>query len=159
MFSLRSENDFGVGEFNDIKKMVDWAALTGQKFIQLLPVNDTTMTHTWTDSYPYNANSCFALHPMYLHLPALGKLSDPARQASYDAVAKELNSLEEIDYERVNDTKNAFTRELFGEIHKSVTRTREFKAFVKANESWLIPYAAFCVLRDKFGTPDFSPVG
>ena len=30
VFSLRSEDDFGVGEFYDLKKMVDWAAATGQ---------------------------------------------------------------------------------------------------------------------------------
>jgi len=159
VFSLRSETDFGVGEFYDLKKMVDWAALTGQKFIQVLPVNDTTMTHTWTDSYPYNANSCFALHPMYLHLDAVGRLSDAARQAEFDAVAKELNALEEIDYERVNNAKNAFTRELFAEVSKSVVRTKAFKEFVANNGSWLKPYAAFCVLRDKNGTPDFSEWG
>ncbi len=159
VFSLRTNDDFGVGEFFDLKKMVDWAAMTGQKFIQVLPINDTTMTHTWTDSYPYNANSCFALHPMYLHLPALGKLADADRQTYYDNVAKELNALEEVDYERVNDTKNAFTRELFKEVNKSIVRTKAFKAFVAANESWLKPYAAFCVLRDQNGTADFSQWG
>ena len=56
VFALRSEDDFGVGEFLDLKKMVDWAVLTGQTFLQLLPVNDTTMFGTLDDSYPYNAN-------------------------------------------------------------------------------------------------------
>jgi 4-alpha-glucanotransferase len=159
VFSLRSDDDFGVGDFYDLKKMVDWAAMTGQKFIQVLPINDTTMTHSWTDSYPYNANSCFALHPMYLRLSALGKLSDCEAQTRYDKLAKELNALEEIDYERVNNAKNAFTRELFAEIGNKVVRTKEFKAFVAVNQSWLKPYAAFCVLRDKNGTADFSRWG
>ena len=44
VFSLRSEEDFGVGEFYDLKKMADWAARTGQGVLQLLPINDTTMT-------------------------------------------------------------------------------------------------------------------
>ena len=52
VFSLRTEDDFGTGEFYDLKKMVDWAASTGQSILQLLPVNDTTMLHTWEDSYP-----------------------------------------------------------------------------------------------------------
>lgn len=159
VFSLRSDDGFGVGEFLDIKKLVDWAAMTGQRFIQVLPINDTTMTHTWTDSYPYNANSCFALHPMYLRLGALGKLSDPVRQAHFDEMAKELNSLEEIDYERVNDAKNEYTRELFGQLNKAVVRSKAFKQFVVANESWLKPYAAFCVLRDKNCTADFAKWG
>ncbi len=159
VFSLRSEEDFGVGEFYDLKLMVDWAARTGQSFIQVLPVNDTTMTHTWTDSYPYNANSCFALHPMYLRLSAVGRLSDPARQEHYDALAAELNRLPEIDYVRVNDAKNAYTRELFAEVGAQAVKTKEFKEFVKANESWLTPYAAYCVLRDKIGNADFSSWG
>lgn len=159
VFSLRTEEDFGVGDFYDLKKLVDWAAMTGQRFIQVLPVNDTTMTHTWTDSYPYNANSCFALHPMYLRLSELGLLNDPQRQAYYDNIAKELNSLPEIDYERVNSVKNEFTRELFTEIGQSVVRTKEFRNFVETNAWWLTPYAAYCVLRDKFSTPDFSQWG
>ncbi|MBQ5358417.1 MAG: 4-alpha-glucanotransferase, partial [Alistipes sp.] len=78
VFSLRSKQSFGVGEFNDIRLMVDWAAQTGQSIIQILPINDTTMTGTWQDSYPYNANSTFALHPQFLHLPAVGKLKNKA---------------------------------------------------------------------------------
>lgn len=159
VFALRSAQDFGVGEFPDLIKMVDWAVATGQKFIQVLPVNDTTMTHTWTDSYPYNANSCYALHPMYLRLSELGTLADNERQAHFDALAKELNALDQIDYERVNNAKNEFTRELFKQVERSVTRTAEFKQFVADNASWLKPYAAFCILRDENGTPDFSEWG
>src|SRR5699024_12300837 len=53
--SLKSEKSFGVGDFGDLKRMVDWAVYTHQKVIQILPINDTTMTHTWTDSYPYRS--------------------------------------------------------------------------------------------------------
>lgn len=159
VFSLRSAEDFGVGDFRDLNKMVDWAVVTGQRIIQLLPVNDTTMTHTWTDSYPYNANSCFALHPMYLRVSELGQLSDKSRQAYFDGIARELNSLEEIDYERVNNAKNEFTRELFDEIGAKAVRSKEFKQYVAANESWLKPYAAFCILRDRYKTPDFAAWG
>ncbi|MBD5226237.1 MAG: 4-alpha-glucanotransferase [Bacteroidales bacterium] len=156
VFSLRSDDDFGVGEFHDLCKLVDWAVMTGQKFIQVLPVNDTTMTHTWTDSYPYNANSCFALHPMYLHIPTVGKLSDAAREDYYETIRQELNSLEDVDYERVNATKNAYTRELFCEINDQVTASGEFKKYIEENSLWLKPYAAYCILRDQFGTPEFK---
>ena len=156
VFSIRSEEDFGVGDFMDIKKMVDWAALTGQKFLQILPINDTTMTGTWTDSYPYNANSTFALHPMFLRLSELGKLNDPERQAYYDNLGRELNQLAEVDYERVNNGKIAFTREIFAQEGEKVVASPEFRQFVEKNASWLTPYAAFCVLRDRFNTPDFS---
>src|SRR5206468_3967730 len=68
VFSLRSKNSFGVGEFSDLKLLVDWAKASGLKLIQVLPVNDTMATHTWTDSYPYAAISAFALHPLYTNL-------------------------------------------------------------------------------------------
>ncbi len=159
VFSIRTEDDFGVGDFADIEKMVDWAASTGQSLLQLLPINDTTMTHTWTDSYPYNANSTFALHPMFLRLERVGVLKDKERMEYYRAIGKELNALETVDYERVNNTKREYLRELFGQDGAKAVKSSDFKKFVSQNSSWLLPYAAFCTLRDRFSTPTFSKWG
>jgi len=156
VFALRSEEDFGVGDFFDLKKMIDWAAQTRQNFVQLLPINDTTMTGTWTDSYPYNANSTFALHPMYLRLSAMGRLHDEKRQRYFDNLGRELNQFQQVDYERVNNGKNEFTRELFAQDGEKVLVSDEFKVFLAKNESWLTPYAAFCVLRDIYKTPEMD---
>ena len=152
VFSLRSEDDFGVGEFYDLKKMVDWAAATGQSILQLLPINDTTMLHTWEDSYPYNPNSTFALHPQFLNLPAAGVKVDE----EFKALQAELNALENIDYERVNNTKLELLHKAFDKTFKKLSATKGYQAFVEKNAHWLLPYAAFCVLRDLNGTPDFS---
>jgi len=114
VFALRSADDFGVGEFYDLKKMVDWAASTGQSILQLLPINDTTMLHTWEDSYPYNPNSTFALHPQFLHLPAVGVKVDE----EYRALQAELNALDQIDYERVNSTKLALLKKAYEKTFK-----------------------------------------
>ena len=152
VFSLRSEDDFGVGEFLDLKKMVDWAAETGQSILQLLPINDTTMTGTWEDSYPYNANSTFALHPQFINLPAAGV---PVTKA-YKEMQAELNSLAQIDYEKVNNTKLELLRKAYQKTFAKLSATKSYKAFMASNEEWLMPYAAFCVLRDMNGTPDFS---
>ena len=156
VFSLRSKEDMGVGDFYDLFNMIDWAKLTGQNFVQILPINDTTMTGTWTDSYPYNANSTFALHPMFLRVNAIGTLKDAGRMEYYKNQATELNALPQVDYERVNNLKAEYVREIFSEIGKDVMRKADFKKFVENNSYWLKDYAAFCVLRDKFGTPDFS---
>lgn len=152
VFSLRSGQGFGIGEFNDLKLLVDWAALTGQKIIQILPVNDTTMTGTWEDSYPYNANSSFALHPQFIHLPAAGVGEDE----EYVRLKDELNSLPEVDYERVNREKHRLLRRAFDVCGAKVQAESAYRRFVRDNSSWLLPYAAFCVLRDEFGTADFS---
>ena len=156
VFSLRSEDDFGVGDFYDLYKMIDWAVLTGQNFVQLLPINDTTMTHTWTDSYPYNANSTFALHPMFLRLEAVGQLKDKSKTAEFNKLRVELNSLTEVDYEKVNNYKINYLKDIYKENGAKTLKLKAFKDFVKSNEHWLTDYAAFCVLRDKFNTPDFK---
>lgn len=152
VFSLRSEKSFGVGEFNDLKLLVDWAAATGQKVIQLLPVNDTTMTGTWEDSYPYNANSSFALHPQFIHLPDASVVEDE----EYLRLRDELNVLPQVDYEKVNREKLRLLRKAFKKTWKRVSATKAYRKFVEENASWLQPYAAYCVLRDDFGTADFT---
>ena len=159
VFSLRSDEDFGVGDFLDLKLMIDWAVQTRQNFVQLLPINDTTMTGTWTDSYPYKANSIFALHPMYLRLSAMGRLADEERQRYFENLGRELNRLPQVDYERVNNGKNEFTRELFAQDGHNVLSSDEFRVFFEKNASWLTPYAAWCVLRDINHTPDMAEWG
>lgn len=159
VFALRSEEDFGVGDFIDLKAMIDWAASTGQRFVQILPINDTTMTHTWTDSYPYNANSTFALHPMFLRLEQMGILADAERRTYYATERRRLNALPQIDYEAVNNIKNAYTRELFAQEGAKTVKSADFKAFVKKNKSWLTPYAAFCTLRDIHHTAEMDRWG
>ena len=155
VFSLRSEEDFGVGEFYDLKKMVDWAAATGQGILQLLPINDTTMTHTWTDSYPYNANSTFALHPQFINLQAAGVKQTP----SFKKMRNELNSLPQVDYEKVNNEKTRLLKRLFSTEGGQVLDSESYKDFLEANKTWLLPYAVFCALRDEKGTPDFNEWG
>ena len=156
VFSIRSEQDFGVGDFEDLKQMVDWCEETGQKVLQLLPVNDTTKSGTWVDSYPYSANSTFALHPMYLRLDKVGVLDDKHRMEHFRDLGKHLNDLTEIDYEAVNNAKNEYLHEIFAQEWKKVSKSAEYKEFVKANDYWLRPYAAWCALRDEYHTPDNS---
>lgn len=159
VFALRSEKSVGVGEFYDLKLMVDWAASTGQSIIQILPVNDTTMTGTWQDSYPYNANSTFALHPQYLRLEEVGKLKDKQQAARFRKLGKELNALAEIDYERVNNAKNDYLWALYQQDGAKTLASEEFQAFMQANEHWLRPYAVFRALRDRHQTPEFERWG
>ena len=141
VFSLRSEHSFGVGDFGDLRRLVDWAVATGMKFIQVLPVNDTSVSHTWSDSYPYNIVSAFALHPQYLDLEALGTLKQKARMTAYRRQQQELNALGYSDYEAVERVKGAYVEELFAERGKSVLESKEFKAWFDENQDWLEPYA------------------
>ena len=155
VFSLRSRESFGVGEFLDLKLLVDWAAATRQRVIQVLPVNDTSMTGTWEDSYPYNANSSFALHPQFLRLTRAGGVEDD----EYRRLRDELNALPEVDYERVNRTKQRLLREAFARNAAYTASRPDYQAFIDENRAWLIPYAVYCTLRDEQGTADFTRWG
>lgn len=159
VFSLRSEESYGVGDLGDLRKMIDWVKKTRQRIIQVLPVNDTTVSHTWRDSYPYSAISIYAIHPMYISLPLMGALQDEDRAAYYENIRKELNENDSVDYERVNQYKLAYCREYFKQEGVSVLESDSFKEFFDNNESWLMPYAAYCYLRDLHGTADFTQWG
>ena len=156
VFSLRSKTSFGVGDFGDLKKMVDWLVETRQSVLQLLPINDTTISHTWTDSYPYNGISIYALHPQYADLNALPPLKDALKKEAYHKLQVELNALPQIDYERVNNAKLDYLKELYVQEGGKMMARKSYKDFFSANKRWLVPYAQYCTLRDKYGTATFS---
>lgn len=141
VFSLRSEHSFGVGDFGDLRRIVDWAEATGMKIIQLLPVNDTTSSHNWSDSYPYNIVSAFALHPHYIDLEALGSLKSKAKMTAYHRQRRELNALSYSDYEAVDRVKSEYIKEYFAEKGQQTLDSKEFKQWFAENKEWLEPYA------------------
>lgn len=154
VFSLRTDEGFGIGEFQDLKKLADWASATGQKMIQTLPINDTTLLHTNRDSYPYNAVSVFALHPIYLNVEKMGRLT-PALKKKYLATKEEFNQKKIADYQVVYDEKMKYYTALYKAEHEAVFSSAAYKKFFEKNKEWLVPYAVFCYLRDKYGTPHF----
>ena len=159
VFSLRTDEGFGVGEFNDIKKLVDWSVKTGLKMIQLLPINETVATHSWLDSYPYKAISVFALHPIYLNLNAMGELRDKAKMLEFAAIKKALDDKPYVDYVEVTRVKSRYFKLIFDQDWKRTEKRKSYKAFFEENRDWLQPYAAFCYLRDLYKTSDFRQWG
>ncbi|GAA3945048.1 4-alpha-glucanotransferase [Hymenobacter algoricola] len=156
VFALRSRRGLGVGEFPDLQLLVDWAVRTGLKLVQILPINDTTATHTWVDSYPYAAISVFALHPQYLNLDAIAELADAADRAELARLRDEFNGRDFVDYEPVMTAKWAFLKKLYRQEKAKFLADPAFHAFREEQQAWLVPYAAFCALRDQFGTADFA---
>ena len=154
VFSLRSDTSYGVGDFGDLRRMVDWAVLTGMKVIQILPVNDTTTSHGWSDSYPYNIVSAFALHPHYLDLEAFGSLKSKSKMTAYHRQRRELNALGYSDYEAVDRVKSAFISDLYEERGRQTLESKEFKSWFEANRDWLEPYALY--LSDAAGEVYFT---
>ena len=159
VFALRSRQGAGVGEFPDLKLLVDWAVLAGLKLVQVLPINDTVASHTWQDSYPYAAVSVYALHPIYLNLQQMGRLKDAEAQAAMDRERERLNAEETVNYEDVMELKARFFKDLYDQESAAFLADPAFQAFLAEHRRWLVPYAAFSALRDKFQTPDFRQWG
>ena len=156
VFSLRTEQSWGVGEFSDLHLMADWAQAVGMKMIQLLPVNDTTSTHTWMDSYPYAPISVFALHPIYINIPQVAGNKNVDIWKPYLKKKETLNTLETVDYESVVQLKWDLLRQLYALQKQAWSQDEAWKIYYKENKHWLDPYAVFCWLRDTNATPDFT---
>lgn len=156
VFSLRRNNGFGTGEFTDIKLLADWAKETGLKLIQLLPVNDTTNTHLDKDSYPYSAISAFALHPMYLNIEELAGDKYAHIIKAFEKNKKRLNENPVLDYENVMQVKTTAIKELFSAGREDFLNDIRYFEFFEINRHWLVPYAAFSYLREKYGTAEFG---
>lgn len=156
VFSLRTKESFGIGEFPDLKLLVDWAVECGLKLIQLLPVNDTIATHTWKDSYPYAAISAFALHPIYINMERTAGKKNATIIKSLAKKKKQLNALPEIDFETVLRFKINTLKEIYEAEGSGFLKEKDFTEFFEQNRYWLKPYAAFCLLRDRFETSEFS---
>jgi len=156
VFSLRSAGSWGVGDFTDLKKAVLWAEATSQKLIQLLPIHDTSATHSWRDSYPYAAISVFALHPLYADVSKLSH-SEQAHKllASMEPLRQQLNAQEVLDYESVLKTKWQIFKAIYLLEKEATFASKAYQEFFAANKEWLEPYGCFCVLKDKYGTADF----
>ena len=156
VFSLRTRRSFGVGDFGDLRMMVDWVASSGQRLLQILPINDTTSSHTWGDSYPYSCISVFALHPQYVELGALPALKDETARKHFNHLRQELNALPQIDYERVNAAKLEYLHLFYEQEGTKTLGSAAFKTFFADNEQWLVPYAQYSYLRDTYGIGDFD---
>lgn len=159
VFSLRTTGSCGIGDFTDLKLFGEWIKSIGQNVIQILPVNDTTSTGTWTDSYPYGGITVMALHPIYINITAIGPIKNPGQRASYARERKALEALPAIDYEKVLALKNRYLRIQFETYGEDTFAEPKFLSFYRNNKSWLLPYCAFCALRDSHGTADFSQWG
>ncbi|MEQ8878271.1 MAG: 4-alpha-glucanotransferase [Cyclobacteriaceae bacterium] len=159
VFSLRTSNSAGVGEFTDIPVMIDWMASVGFKVFQVLPVNDTVANHSWWDSYPYAAISVHALHPVYANMQAIGPLKDKRKWNKLLLEAEAFNVREEFDYEGVMKMKSTFFKYSYDENRDEFLRSESLERFLAANKNWIYDYAAFSCFRDRFKTPDFNQWG
>ncbi|GHV15032.1 hypothetical protein AGMMS49938_12290 [Fibrobacterales bacterium] len=140
LFSLRSKESVGIGEFLDIIPFGEWAKKCGLDLIQLLPVNDTG-----EESSPYSARSAFALNPVYIRLQEVEGAkeilgTEPKKKD------KEFAKNPRIPYIDVVRYKRTALRVIFDKREKEITANKELKKWISKN-SWVESYAEFCALK------------
>jgi 4-alpha-glucanotransferase len=155
LFSLRTEQSGGIGEFTDLNQLIDWSKKCGLKLIQLLPLNETVATHSWIDSYPYKSISAMALHPVFLNINKIGVLDEESLMVGFIQTLAGFNGTENVHYEEVHKVKSKFFKLIFDQQMDSFLKNPTFLEFFRQNEEWLVPYAAFCYLRDQYKTANF----
>lgn len=157
--ALRTKQSWGVGQFTDLNTLADLAKETGLRLIQLLPINDTTATHTNKDSYPYSAVSAFALHPLYLDVALMAKHAGLELSEEMQQQARLLNEKETLQYEEVQALKREAIGLLYEKEKDSFKDDFGWFSFFDLNRHWLVPYAAYCYLRDHHKTADYNTWG
>src|SRR5665213_3397095 len=153
VFSIRTENDLGIGDTDGVRQMIDWCHRHGLRILQMLPINETS-----DDNSPYNALSSLAIDPATIavspkHIPDLTqkKFKDLARPA----LLAELRT-GPVHYPRVKALKRALLQaafECFLKLHFNhrTERAAHFRRFMAENAEWLCDYALFRVLMEENG--------
>ncbi|KAH7832501.1 4-alpha-glucanotransferase [Monocercomonoides exilis] len=148
VFSLRSKQSLGIGEFADLTLLAKWCQMAGLRVIQLLPITDTTVNDiSWMDSYPYSSTSSFALHPIYINIDSLKPL--PADIAADLPTQREKLNKPKVDYEATLRLKMGYLERIF-DFHLTheggFEKDPEFIQFQKDAAYWLPSYAVFKTL-------------
>lgn len=150
LFSLRREDDLGIGDVAALREFIDWAAGAGLGFIQLLPVNETG-----PDNSPYNAISAVALDPLTLDCSPTGLVDLP--EATYWEVLAQQNlsrlRREGVRYAEVRPLKldllwRAYARFVQTHYQQGTDRDLSFHLFCEQERSWLGDYCLFRMLMD-----------
>lgn len=145
LFSLRTQESGGIGEFYDLIALMDWLHPLGFDTIQLLPI-----TASGNDPSPYNGLSATALNPIYLSLHQLpGFRNNPALEERYESL-KLLNNFPRLDYYEVKKGKDLFLKTYVKKEGAELKKTAGYAQFLDENP-WVEPFASFKVLKELHG--------
>ena len=158
LYGLRSRRNWGCGDFTDLERIIDWAAVDlGASFIALNPLHAIHNRQPFNTS-PYLPNSVFYRNPIYLDIERLedfershgaqSLFSSPATEAELAA----LRSASLVEYERVYALKLRFLRLCFETFlrrcRSGSTGAAEFERYCRQEGALLDRYAAYCALDE-----------
>ncbi len=156
LFALRSKDDLGVGDVGCLEELVDWAAETGFRLVQLLPINETG-----ADNSPYMAVSSAAIEPTTLEITP-ERVPGLTREALDEELAKvDLAQLRTgpVSYSMVKPLKLGLLERAFEnfsktDLSRNTRPARAFRAWVAGQAEWIEGYGLFRVLMDENGVDE-----
>ncbi len=166
LYSLRSSRNWGIGDFQDLGTVMEWAAKLGAGVLGLNPLHALKNTKPYHIS-PYSPTSRLFLNDLYIDVEqvaecktapeVLSRLADPAFRAQLEAArASEL-----VDYQAVASAKRAvldlcyraFLRDNFEgaepDLKPKTARGWFFHQYVQQEGEALMQYALFQALEDE----------
>jgi 4-alpha-glucanotransferase len=160
LYTLRSEQNWGIGDFNDLCSLIRWVAPHGAAFIGLNPLHAMSPAEPARSS-PYSASSRHFLNVLYIAVPSVPEFDEclAARNRLEDPrIAERLARLREcplVDYEGVAALKFEILEMLhqdFRNRHLRVVseRGRSFRNFLAAGGEPLRMHARFDALDRHF---------
>ena len=96
------------------------------------------------------------MHPVYMNLEQLGRVKEREFRERFIKKRAKLNNSDKVDWESVIRTKWLYIKQIFRQDWDKLSKSKEFKAFYKNNESWLLPYAVYSHLRDRYHTANYT---
>jgi len=148
LFSLTTAASWGIGEFSDLPAFGTWCQAAGQRYVQLLPLNEISPGET----SPYSSMSAMALDPIYIHVPAVPDVAAIGGEAALTSDERSalaaLRASDRVRYADVRTLKSrtlrrAYQRFVAEELGKGTTRADEFQAYERRESWWLDTYATF----------------
>lgn len=146
LFSLFSRRSIGVGDLSDVKLLIDWCVTSGLSILQLLPMNDVGFAFQ-----PYDAQSFFALEPMYLDVECVAGINTRAYSSEIDLLrSRFLPGGRRVDF-KIKEAKLELLWEMFrsSAIHKAPPS--DFSGYQRKTKFWLEDYACFKILKEQYG--------
>lgn len=146
VLSLRSEKNYGVGDFGSLMQLLQWSSQVGMAVLQTTTLQDVSQNNSLSASNPFAVVSAYALNPLLMDLDALGRIDDETKMNTFLRQRRELNASPSIDFEAVARVKETYVRDRFAEEGEDCLASEEFQSFYNQHASWLRVYAVYKAL-------------
>ena len=164
LYALRSAHDWGIGDFGDLRRLVEIASRQGASFIGLSPLHALFPDRPELAS-PYSPSSRNALNPVYIDVQLLLDRSgcrEAAAHANSDVFQERLQRLREtelVDYAGVAAAKQQVLQMLWRhfeaqDLARQTPRGEQFEAFMREHAFTLGRHALFEALQAHFAAAD-----